>query len=156
MSTPTTSSKDYKSYLADIEKVCEEYLVKKAPALPENAKEIIVKFGPWISVVLLVMAAPALLALLGIGAALTPFSYLAGLSGGVGYTLSMAFTAVIMVVQIIALPGLFKRAKSAWTLMFYVALLEGVHQLVQFNIGGLVIGTVISLYFLFQIKPKYK
>ena len=41
-----TPQKDYKSYLCDLEKLADEYLVKKAPALPDGVKEAIVKFGP--------------------------------------------------------------------------------------------------------------
>ena len=37
----------------------DEYLVKKAPfALPDGVKEFIVRFGPWISLVLLVLSLP--------------------------------------------------------------------------------------------------
>ncbi|PIY68551.1 chromate transporter [Candidatus Roizmanbacteria bacterium CG_4_10_14_0_8_um_filter_39_9] len=156
MAAPEAKGKDLKGYLAEIEKLCNEYLVEKAPSLPDGAREAIVKFGPWISLVLLVMAAPALFALFGLGTFLAPFSFLGGLGVGFGYTLSMIFTAVVMVIQVIALPGLFKRAKSSWTLMFYVALLEGVHQLVSFNLGGLIIGTLLSLYILFQVRSYYK
>lgn len=148
-------AKDYKSYLADLENLCEDYLVKKAPSLPEGAKEAIVKFGPWISLILIVMSAPLLLGLLGLGAFLTPFSYLGGMGAGFSYTASIVFTIVIMVVQLIALPGLFKRKMSSWKLMFYASLLEAVHNVVLFNLGGLIIGTLLSLYILFQVKKLY-
>lgn len=79
MAAPASGSgKDMKSYLSGLENVCEEYLVKKAPALPEGAKEAIVKFGPWIALILLVLSAPVLLGLLGLGTVLMPFSYLGG------------------------------------------------------------------------------
>lgn len=150
-----TSSKDYKSYLGDLEKLCNEYLVNKAPALPENAKEAIVKFGPWISLILLVVSLPAILGLLGLGAALTPFSYLGGMGAGFTYTASIVFTIVVMVMQLIALPGLFKRKLSSWNMMFYASLVEAVHNVVLFNLGGLIIGTLLSLYILFQVKKLY-
>lgn len=156
MAAPETKGKDLKGYLAEVERLCNEYLVEKAPSLPDAAKEAIVKFGPWISLVLLVMAAPAVFALLGLGTFLMPFSYLGGLGAGFGYTFSMLFTVVMMIMEIIALPGLFKRAKSAWYLMFYVSLVSAVQQLVSFNLGGLIIGTLLSLYILFQVKSYYK
>ncbi len=55
------------------------YLVRKAPfQLPDNVREWIVKFGPWIALVLLVLSLPPLLFVLGIGTVLMPF-------GGYGY-----------------------------------------------------------------------
>lgn len=149
-------SKSAASFLAELENLCDEYFGKKAPSLPENAKEAIVKFGPWIALILLVISAPAILGLLGLGAALSPFAYLGNFSAGIGYTVSIVFTVVIMVLEIIALPGLFKRAKSGWNMMFYVTLLQAVDSLVSVNIGGLIIGTLLSLYVLFQIKSYYK
>ena len=150
-----TPSKDYKSYLGDLEKLCEEYLVNKAPALPANVKEAIVKFGPWISLILMLVSLPAILGLLGLGAALTPFSYLGGLNAGFSYTASIVFTIVVLVMQLIALPGLFKRKLSGWKMMFYASLVEAVHNVVLFNLGGLIIGTLLSLYILFQVKKLY-
>lgn len=152
MAAPT---KDYKSYLTDLENVCEEYLVKKAPAIPDNVREAIVKFGPWISLILLIMSAPVILGLLGLGALLTPFSYLGGMGAGFSYTASIIFTIVVMVMQIIALPGLFKRKMSSWRMMFYAALVETVHNVIIFNLGGLIIGTLLSLYVLFQVRKLY-
>lgn len=148
--------KDFKSYLGDVERLCEEYLVKKAPSLPEGAKEAIVKFGPWISLILIVMSAPLFLGLLGLGAVLMPVSFMGGLQAGMGYTLSMVLALVALVIEVVALPGLFKRQKNAWYLMFYASLVGALQNLVTFNLGGLVVGTLLSLYVLFQVKSYYK
>lgn len=148
--------KDFKSYLGDVERLCEEYLVKKAPSLPEGAKEAIVKFGPWISLILIVMSAPLFLGLLGLGAVLMPVSFMGGIQAGMGYTLSMVLALVALVIEVVALPGLFKRQKNAWYLMFYASLVGALQNLVTFNLGGLVVGTLLSLYVLFQVKSYYK
>ena len=37
--------------LAQLESVLEEYLVKKAPGIPANIKELIVKFAPWLTII---------------------------------------------------------------------------------------------------------
>jgi len=115
-----------------------------------------VKFGPWITLILMIMAAPIILGALGLGTILMPLGFLGGLGSGLNYSLSMIFTAVILVMELIALPGLFKRLKSAWNIMFYVTLIQAVHSLISFNLGGLIIGTLLSLYILFQIKSYYK
>ena len=63
MTTPTSDApKDLIGFL-------DFYLVKKAPfQIPDTAKEWIVQFGPWITVVLLILTLPILLFALGIGA----------------------------------------------------------------------------------------
>ena len=147
---------DFKASLRKLEDTLEVYLVDKAPfQLPEAAKEFLVKYGPWIIVLALVMSLPMVLAALGLGAFLAPFSMLAGVGFGVlGFT--MIFTLAMLILEVIALPGLFKRQLGSWRLMFYASLLGGVQSVLSFNLGGLVIGTGLSLYILFQIKSLYK
>ena len=154
--TKKSQSTDWKGALEKLESTIKVYLVDKAPSLPENIKEIIVKFGPWITLILLVLALPAILFTLGVGTFLTPFSYLGGLHAGLSYSVGMIFSLVVLVIEAIAIPGLFKRKMSAWKLLFYGSLVSAVQNLISFNLGSLIIGTLVSWYFLFQIKNKYK
>ena len=130
------------------------YLVKKAPfQIPDGGREWIVKFGPWITVVLLILTLPSLLFALGLGAILIPF-------GGVGYATGFGFLTLVIIVEIglmiAALPGLFARKMSGWTLLFYSQLVSIVYSLLSGSIvGGLVMG-LISLYILFQVRPLYR
>jgi hypothetical protein len=131
----------------------DEYLVKKAPfQIPEGGKEFLVRFGPWISLVLLILLLPLLLFALGIGTLLVPF-------GGVGYATGFGLSAILACVQIvmiaIALPGLFARKTSGWMLLFYEHLLSIVANLLRANLFGAIIGGVIGLYILFQVREKY-
>jgi hypothetical protein len=130
-------------------------LSKSIPGLPDNVKELIVKLSPWFAVISMLMLAPLILAAFGISAIALPFSYLGGLHMGFGYTLGLVFSFGMIVLELMAIPGLFKRAQKAWRLMFYVTLLSLVQQLFSFNLGGMVISAVISFYFLFQVKSKY-
>lgn len=141
-----------KTLETEIEKVV---LSKSIPGLPDNVKELIVKLSPWFAVISMIMLAPIILAALGISAIALPFSYLGGLNMGLGYTIGLVFSFGMIVLQLMAIPGLFKRQLSAWRLMFYATLLSLVQQLLSFNLGGLVIGAMISFYFLFQVKSKY-
>lgn len=136
----------------EIEKVV---LSKNIPGLPDNVKEIIVKFSPWFAAISMVMLLPLILAAFGISALALPFSYLGGLNMGFGYTIGLVFTFGMIVLELMAIPGLFKRKESAWRLMFYSTILSLVQQLTGFNLAGLVIGGIISFYFLFQVKSKY-
>jgi hypothetical protein len=151
-----TSSTPLPKNMGELETVLDNIFGKKAPALPENVKEMIVKYGPYITVVLLVMAAPAILAIFGLGTVLAPFSLLSGVSGFSIYTITMILSLIIFALQIIALPGLFKRTMAGWRFMFYGSLVSAVSSLLSMNIGSLVISTAISFYFLFQIRGYYK
>lgn len=129
------------------------YLVKKAPfQLPDAAREWIVKFGPWIAIVLLVISAPAILFVLGVGTVFAPF-------GGVGYATSWGLAIILLIVvvglQIAALPGLFARKMSGWRLMFYSEGVSIVHSLVLGSIIGGLVGGLIGLYILFQVRSLY-
>lgn len=156
MAKSDTKGTDFKSSMSSLEETLEVYLVDKAPKLPENIKEIIVKFAPWISLIVLVVTLPAILLAFGLGALVAPFAFLGGLHAGVSFGVGMLFGAVILVLEALAIPGLFGRKRSAWNLLFYASILGAVQNLISFNLGGLIIGTLVSFYFLFQVNSYYK
>jgi len=149
MNTPATTEppKDMIGFL-------DFYLVKKAPIqIPDGAREWIVKFGPWITVVLLILTLPLLLVALGIGAVFVPF-------GGVGYATGFGVLTIFVIVEIglmiAALPGLFARKMAGWRLLFYSQLVSIAHSVLSGSIvGGLLFG-LIGLYILFQVRPLYR
>lgn len=149
-------NKDNKKMLVELENKLAEVFTKKLPALPEGIKEGIVKYGPYITVVMMILTVPAILAIIGIGMAATPFAFLGGFRGGLGYIVSMLFGLVMLVLEIMAISGLFKRQKKAWKLLFYISLIQATLNILRFDLGGLIIGTGISWYVLFQIKSYYK
>lgn len=129
------------------------YLVQKAPfQIPDNAKEWIVRYGPWITLVMLVLALPPLLFALGIGAILIPF-------GGLGYATGFTYLTIVLIVELglraLALPGLFARKMSGWRLVFYAQIVGLVFSLLSGSFVGPVLGTLISLYILFQVRSLY-
>ena len=131
----------------------DEYLVKKAPfQIPEGGKEFIVRFGPWICLVLLLLTLPLLLVALGLGALVAPF---AGISYGTGFGVAAIFALVQVVMLGMALPGLFARKMSGWTLLFYAQLVGFVGSILSGSIVGGIIGALIGLYILFQVRTKY-
>jgi len=130
------------------------YLVKKAPfQLPDTVKEWIVKWGPWITVVLFILSLPPLLFVLGVGTILMPF-------GGVGYARGFTIAVLLLFVQVglmlAALPGLFARRMGGWQLMLYAQLVGIVASLLSGSIVGGLLGGLIGLYILFQIRPLYR
>ncbi len=124
---------------------------QKAPALPVKAKEVIVKIAPWLAMVMAVLAAPAVLALFSFGGYIGRYAMYGSYSGGWIWI----FSAAIIVLNILAIPGLFKRSRSGWMFMFYSTLVGGISSLVMMDIVGLVIGLAIGFYILFQIKSYY-
>jgi hypothetical protein len=128
------------------------YLVKKAPfQIPEGGREAIVKYGPWIAVVLLVISLPILLVALGFTAVFLPF---AG-AYAPGWGLSTITMLIGLGLEVAALPGLFARKMSGWRLMFYSILVQTVGSLLVGNIVGAILGALIGLYVLFQVRTKY-
>ena len=129
------------------------YFVTKAPfQIPDAGREAIVKFGPWIVVVLLVLSAPALLFILGVGTALMPF-------GGAGYATGFGLAAIGLcaqiVLEVLALPGLFARKKAGWRLMFYAQIVGIVTSLLSGAIVSAILGALIGFYLLFQVRSLY-
>lgn len=148
--------KEIKKELSDWEASMEEFFTKKLPELPKNAKEVLVKYGPWISLVVAILGLPTLLLALGLGAVLMPVTMGVGYGYGYGYNVAWWLSVASMGLSAWAIPGLFKRQASAWKLMFYSTLVMALYDLVTFSWGSLIIGTAISLYILFQIKSYYK
>lgn len=134
----------------------EEYLVKKAPNLPINWKDFIVKILPWFTLIVLILSVPLILAFLGISLFVLPFSFPGGLGSGVNAFISWLVLVASFILDLLALRGLFDIKKQGWTYLYWGVLLNGVYNLFTLNLGSLVIGTGISLYILFQIRSYYK
>lgn len=145
-------------FMKDVENFFDTYLHKKAPFhIPPNGREAIVKIGPWIALVLMILALPVILFALGLSAVFAPAAMMyGGYHTGAGYMLQGLLSLAALVMQAIALPGLFKRALKSWYLLYYAALVSAVAQLLGGQIIGMLIGLIISLYILFEIKDYYK
>ncbi|MDQ5962557.1 MAG: hypothetical protein QG653_364 [Patescibacteria group bacterium] len=139
----------------DLIKKLEDFFAK-APHLPNDIREIIVKIAPYlaiIGIVFSVLALPALFSIFTIGA---PAMMMAG-GGGFGgmILLTGLFAVANMVLLILAFPGLQKRQASGWNYVFYSVLLGAVQSILAFNLVGLIVFTTLSLYILFEVKHFY-
>ncbi len=128
----------------------------KLPALPENFRELIVKFSPYIAVISIVFSLPLVLGVLGLSAVAAPFAALGGLHAFTGFSLSIIFVIGNVILTAMAIPGLFARKRIAWEYMLYSVILTAISSLISFELGSLVVGTAISLYVLYQVKSYYK
>lgn len=145
--------------LTQLEGTLDEYFGKKAPQMPENIREILVKIAPYLTILGVLFSIPAILSLLtfgGLFTAVAPFGEMAGMRMAGNLWLGALLLVPVVVLEAMAIPGLFSRTKQAWKYIFWAQLVSLVAALVQFNIGGLIIGGLIGFYILFQVKKLYK
>lgn len=145
-------------FLKQLEDFFDTYLHKKAPFhLPPKVKEWIVKFGPWIILVLMILTIPVILAVFSLSAILVPFA--ASYAPARFHTLSLiagVINLIVLIMEAVALPGLFSRSLKGWRLLYNSVLVGAVAQLLEGNVISLIISVAISMYFLFEVKEYYK
>jgi branched-subunit amino acid transport protein len=145
--------------LTQIETNLQLYFGKKAPMLPENLQMVLVKIAPYLAILGVIVTAPAILLLLGLGSFATLLSPLGGLQSVTSVPtmwLSILLLIPVVILEAMAIPGLFKRTMTAWKYLYWAQLIAFVSNILQFNIVGAVIGAVIGFYVLFQIRNHYK
>lgn len=156
----TTSGSDLKGSLKKLEALLDEYMIKKAPfALPKEVKEFIATISPYLIIIFAIMGLPVILVAMGFSAFLTPLAMMSGYGHGWGFgaIISLVVASITIVMELIAVPGLFKRTKGAWRLLFYASIVSLIGSIlsVQGIVGG-IIGAIIGWYILFQMKELYK
>jgi len=150
-----------KQGLSKLEDTLEVYLVKKLPfSIPENWKELIVHSAPYLKILGIIVSVPAVFAVLGLGALVSPFTTFLGpryaLSYSFNYVLSMVALVVVIVLAAMAVPGLFKREEKAWRFLFYASLVNVVSGFLGGDWVGMIIGTLLFWYVFFQVKEYYR
>jgi len=156
--TEKKNNADFKGGMTQFEAMLDEYMVKKAPfALPKEAKEFIVKVSPYLIIVLAILALPIIFAALGLGAIMTPFAMMGGYGFGWGFgaMVSMIVAIITIIMEVMAVPGLFKRTKASWRLVFYASIVSLIGGILSGGIIGAIISAIISWYILFQVKDMY-
>lgn len=161
--------------LAQFEAWLYDVLVVKAPfQIPMAAKDWIVRYGPWITLVagilLVVMVLPGLMVALAVAGYVAANAGLYGtvFAGGVVgpmYFLAIAILVLQLIVMFISVPMLMKRQRRGWLLLFYSAVVSLVYTVFNafsygfFDLGGLLLGLIgatIGMYVIFQIRSYYK
>jgi hypothetical protein len=130
----------------------------KAPALPKNAREILVKVLPWIALVFGILGVLGSISGLGLLTVFSPLALFGGAEGvasyGTGFIAAL-FWLVSSVLMLAAFPGLQGHKLQGWNLMFWSEVASVVGAVLSLSLGG-VLGAVIGVYLLFQIKSHYK
>ncbi len=145
------NSKDVVGMLEDV--------FAKAPALPTNAKEVIVKIVPIVAIVFGILGVLGAISGLGI---LTVFSPIALFGGALGISsYGTGFIAAILwlissLLMLAAYPGTKVRKLTGWNLLFWSEVVSLGGSLFAGSIVSGIIGAAIAFYILFQIKSYYK
>lgn len=128
-----------------------ENIFKKAPHLPMNIQEVLVKIAPWLALIFGILGI-----LGGIGAiGVSPIAFLGGVYASAFVLLSGFLALAASVLLLVAFQGLLKRHVKGWTLLFWAEVISAVASLLSLSVGA-VIGIIIGFYLLFEIKGKYK
>ncbi|TAH33255.1 hypothetical protein EYC58_01345 [Candidatus Saccharibacteria bacterium] len=165
---PATPTPAVSGPLAALEAKFYEWFVYKAPyQLPVALTDFIVKFGPWITLVIGILMLPALFAVFTIGSVVGTVATAYGAvdyQPGIFYWLAMIVLLAQVIVMFVSIPMLLKQKRTGWLLLFYANLVSIVYGVINsfaygyFAIGGLIwtaISAAIALYILFQIRRYY-
>ena len=128
---------------------------KKAPQLPVNIREVLVKIAPWIALIFGLLGVLAGLGLLGV----SPIAALDGAQSSLFLVVSGILTIISSVLLLMAFPKLQKHQYAGWRFLFWSRVVSIISSLIGITAGSIiwvVIGALIGLYILFQIKSYYK
>jgi hypothetical protein len=153
--TPPVSSSEHTGPYALLEKELAPLFLDRLPPVSVGVKEGFVKYFPWITLVLMVLLLPVVILAFGLGAVLSPLSFLGGLGSGVFYIISVGLTGLVLVLDLLALNGLFNRKRRGWVLAYYAQLVSIVSSILSFSIFSILLAAGF-MYLLFQVRSYYK
>lgn len=133
-----------------------EDFFNKAPQLPANIREVLVKIAPWIALVFGILGVLGGLSLVGVSPLAMGIDGIANTTYGVVIGLLAIVASVLL---IMAFPKLQKNQYAGWRLLFWSAVIGVVSSLISLNAGtiiGAIVWGLIRFYILFQIKSYYK
>lgn len=140
----------------DLNKTLQTYFLDKAPKMPADIQKLIVQYGPYLILIGTVISAVGLLSAFGVMSYVSPLRSMTGAYAGGMYQVYMIMSVITVVLNALALPGLFKRSMQGWTYMFYNTIVGTVLSIITMNIFGLIIGSGLGFYVLYQVKNHYK
>jgi len=142
--------------LARLEALLDDAMINKAPfQIPKDIKELIATVAPYLVIVAVVLFALSILALLGVGATLGAMGMM-GVGWSFGSIVSLVAGAAALVLEAMALAGLFKRTAQSWRLVFYASVVSIAGSVLSLHIVAAAVSAVIGWYLLFQMKEMYR
>lgn len=156
-----------KNALSKLETFLNIHLIKKAPSLPKEIKDFLVKYGPWILLLLLIIElfitfisitgyTLGLLFSFGSNSGEAPISYVFNY---IFYLISPVLLLIIGFVGLffegLSIRPLIKREYIGWKYIFYSSLIFFILQITDFTIVSFIV-SCLFIYIIFQIKDYYK
>lgn len=140
-----------------LEKELEPLFLEKFPTFPDEVKEFLVKYGPYLMLIGAILGIFALIGAFGVLGGTEVYGIGLSAYGGAGiqFWIGMAITVGVMILYLLAFKPLRERKKEGWNLIYYALLLNLLSSLIQLHIFGVIFGAVIGFWVLFQIRDKY-
>lgn len=136
-------------------------LFDNAPHLPEKARNVLVDIAPWIALVFGILGVASLLTGGMLMALMTVFTAGFALLYFVHTLIPVVFSAIGIVLLLMAYPGLKERSKRGWNLVFYSQVVQVLGGLLAILTGaismlvGTVVGALIGFWLLFEVRSHY-
>lgn len=137
-----------------LENELEPIFLGKFPPFPDNVKELLVQYGPYLILIGAILGLLGLLTAFGIGTAALGIG-MASYGSGFSFYVGIVLATVMMIMYLMAFSPLRARKKAGWNLMYYALLLSLISSLLQLAILSVIIGGVLGFWVLFQIRDKY-
>lgn len=151
-------STEKKKQSHDVIHILEGYFAK-APVLPINIKEMLVKYVPYFALVFGIIGIIFSISSLGILGITSPLAIVGGAetvnSYGTSFVSSL-FSIVSSAMMVMAYQSLQAKKLNGWNLMFWSEVVNIIGSIILLNIIGAVISGLIGFYLLYQIKSFYK
>jgi hypothetical protein len=143
----------------NLENQLRKIFADKLPGLPDNIKEYVAKFLPWILIVFGCIGLLAWLSAIGLFGYASMVTY--GWAHGSGRIMSMFSLLVLYllapIMQVLSITGgylMLSRRLSGWRIAFYSVLVSFVIHLLYFSLFGF-FWDFLFVYLLFQIRGYY-
>ncbi len=131
----------------------------KLPHLPKNAQDVLVKVMPYIALLFGLLGVFGAISGLGILTATSPLAIMGGAEGvsayGGGFVASLIWL-ISAGLMLAAYPGLNTRKHKGWDLLFWSEIASLLGSIVALSFVSGLIGALIGVYLLFEIKSHYK
>lgn len=142
--------------LDDTEDFFYEYLNEKAPHIPGDVKETIVKYLPFAVMLIIVAQISAILTFFHVNTLFEGLGYLYSSNEGVIGIIGLILLGGAIVCEGAALPLLFRYKRYGWRLLLYSVLITQLNELINLNIINLIFSGLVILYVLFQVREHYR
>ncbi len=162
--------------ITDLETALNDVFAKKAPALPKSGKDFLVKYVPYISLIIGLFSLASLWSLWHwahvVNGLIDYANQLNRMYGTrevmasrmtIGIWISLLVLALEAFLYVAAFGPTKAREKTGWNLLFYAAVINIVYGFILMftdysGVGsfiGTLIGSALGFYFLFQIRERY-